>query len=87
MDVYFFTSPCHGVKYDTAILAKYLPGYRDFSVSLSDEQYFGDPRHMNAEGAEAFTRLLGETYFGRRNAAAIQPWSTSQNRPSMAARE
>jgi hypothetical protein len=63
VDVRFFTSPCHGMRYDSAILAKYLPGYSDFSAALPDRKYFGDPRHMNASGAEAFTRLLGEFYF------------------------
>jgi len=60
---HFFTSPCHGMHYDTATLEKYLPGYKDFSDSLPERQYFGDPRHMNAMGAEAFTRLLGEACF------------------------
>lgn len=60
---HFFTSPCHGMHYDATVLAKYLPGYRDFSAALPERQYFGDPRHMNASGAEAFTRLLGDTYW------------------------
>lgn len=62
VEVHFFTSPCRGMHYDAAILARYLPGYRDFSAALPDQKYFGDPRHMNASGAEAFTRLLGTAY-------------------------
>jgi hypothetical protein len=85
--LHFFTSPCHGMHYDAEILAKFLPGYRDFSGSLPERKYFGDPRHMNAEGAEAFTRLFGDTYFGPRGNAASQTSSTSQNWPRMAARE
>jgi hypothetical protein len=63
VEVRFFTSPCHGMQYDPAMLAKYLPGYHDFSAALPDRSYFGDPRHMNASGAQAFTRLLGGFYF------------------------
>lgn len=87
MTIHFFTSPCHGMKYDSAILKKYLPGYQDFSAALPEQKYFGDPRHMNTAGAEAFTRLLGEAYFSLRAAAAGQPSRISQNRPRAAFRE
>jgi hypothetical protein len=63
VSAHFFTSPCHGMSYDATVLAKHLPGYRDFSAALPAREYFGDPRHMNAAGAEAFTRLLGEACF------------------------
>jgi hypothetical protein len=84
---HFFTSPCHGMRHDSAILKKYLPGYQDFSDALPEQRYFGDPRHMNSAGAEAFTRLLGEAYFGLRAAAAGQPSRISQNWPRAAFRE
>lgn len=87
VQIHFFTSPCHGMKYDAAILGKYLPGYRDFSAALPEQKYFGDPRHMNSAGAEAFTRLLGEAYFGARTAAAGQRSRISQNWPRAAFRE
>jgi hypothetical protein len=73
VEVHFFTSPCHGMQYDAEILAKFLPGYRDFSESLPDQKYFGDPRHMNAEGAVAFTRILGDAYFRPAAGAGSQP--------------
>lgn len=85
--IHFFTSPCHGMKYDSAILTKYLPGYQDFSAALPEQKYFGDPRHMNGAGAEAFTRLLGEAYFSPRAAAARQSLRISQNWPRPAFRE
>ena len=85
VSVHCFTSPCHGMHYDAVTLAKYLPGYEDFSAALPDRKYFGDPRHMNAAGAEAFTRLLGETYFGPDDLRHRS--RTSQNRPSAVIRE
>jgi hypothetical protein len=61
LNVVFFTAPyCDdylGSTYQDKLKAK-IPQLKDFSKSMPDKKYFIDCRHLNADGAIVFTRLL-----------------------------
>ena len=63
IELIFFTAPFYNSKTDFAVLAKYLPNYTDFSNSISNRNLFADVKHLNDDGAIAFTNLFCDTYF------------------------
>ena len=61
--VYFFTAPYYNRTLNTAVIAKHVAPYKDFSEIFDDRLYFSDPNHLNRKGAEAFTHIFIKQYF------------------------
>lgn len=64
--VCYFTAPYYRPQGSNAILNNYLGDYKDFSTAYDDIKLFNDALHLNATGAEQFTKDFGAYYFGHR---------------------
>ena len=62
IEITFFTSPIYNQKNNFNLLSNYLPNYYDLSNSVKNKKYFKDQTHLNALGAEEFTKIFTQ-YF------------------------
>ena len=64
IEVYFFTAPYFKRTLNTDVIRNHVNSYSDFSQLFKDQRmYFGDPNHLNKEGAKVFTDYFIKEYF------------------------
>jgi hypothetical protein len=63
IELHFFTAPVYKPNYSLDNLETQLPNHLNFIDAIQDRKFFNDPTHLNAAGAELFTKLFIETYF------------------------